>query len=93
MATTVQPIVFTIPNTCLNELTGACEKAVPNPTTPGQMNVTLSRACAEAVWNALIEALKGPAPAAKKKGGKTTTTVRQKSGRPTGSSSRSGKGS
>ena len=93
MATTVQPIVFTISNTCLNELTGACEKAVPNPTQPGQMNVTLSRACAEAVWNALLEALKGPAPASKKKGGKTSTSVRQKSGRPTGSSARSGKGS
>jgi len=93
MATTVQPIVFTISTTCLNELTGACQKAVPNPTQPGQMNVTLSRACAEAVWNALMNALKGPAPAAKKKGGKTTTTVRQKSGRPTGSSARSGKGS
>jgi len=93
MATTVQPIVFTISTTCLNELTGACQKAVPNPTQPGQMNVTLSRTCAEAVWNALMNALKGPSPAAKKKGGKTTTTVRQKSGRPTGSSARSGKGS
>jgi hypothetical protein len=89
MSTTVAPIVFTISNTCLNELTGACDKAVPNPTQKGQMNVTLSRECAEALWNALINALKGPAPAGKKKGGKTSTTVRQKSGRPTGSSPRS----
>jgi hypothetical protein len=93
MATPVQPVVFTISTTCLNELTGACDKAVPTPGSKDQMNVTLSRACAEALWNALIEALKGPAPAGKKKGGKTSTSVRQKSGRPTGSSARSGKGS
>jgi|GEM_PF-6889906 hypothetical protein len=83
------PVNFTISAKCLKELaTGLSNATGTDPKT-----VTVSRVCAEETWNALLAALKGPAPAGKKKGGKTSTSVRQKSGRPTGSSARSGKGS
>jgi hypothetical protein len=91
MATPI-PVIFTISTACLTELTAACQNAVPG-TAPNTKNVSVSRPCAEETWNALMIGLKGPAPASKKKGGKTSTSVRQKSGRPTGSSPRSGKGS
>jgi hypothetical protein len=83
------PVNFTISAACLKELSTALGAA----TGTDPKTVTVTRPCAEETWNALMTALKGPAPAAKKKGGKTTTSVRQKSGRPTGSSARSGKGS
>src|SRR5438045_3285025 len=67
------PVIFTISAACLKELsTGLANASGTDPKT-----VTVSRTCAEETWNALMTALKGPAPAAKKKGGKTSTTVRQ----------------
>ena len=85
----LSPVNFTISAACLTELSTALGKA----TGTDPKTVTVSRPCAEEVWNALMTALKGPTAAGKKKGGKTSTSVRQKSGRPTGSSARSGKGS
>lgn len=74
----------------LTELSAACQKAIAANT----LTVSVSRPCAEDLFNALVAAMKGPTPASKgKKAAKTSTSVRQKAGRPTGSSGRSGKGS
>jgi len=79
------PVNFTLSESFQAELLAALQKSIAAKS----KTVTVSRPCAEATWNALMAALKGPSPANKKKGGKTSTSVRQKSGRPTGSSNRS----